>query len=250
MKLVSTNDVIDEIPSRSRRNTSRRRPCGGRSRRPVVDRAAVSRAISPAPSTRPSTAAIGLLPLVATCDRWDVGGVSTPLHPDTGLVHDLHLRRLPRRRRHRRARVSARRTAGCAATLEAIKQCPCHAGAPPASSRRSAATATSRSTSRARPRCCPRSSGNDGDDLVSRAAPERAARLRQVEPVVAGDHPERQVVALRSALGVDAQPLALIGRRPPPQRDAGQPQRREQVDQARRCPISSPCRPSTHRSWS
>jgi len=39
-------------------------------------------------------ASIAVLPLFALCDRNDIGGISTPLHPDTGrpqvFIHDGH----------------------------------------------------------------------------------------------------------------------------------------------------------------
>lgn len=74
-------------------------------------------------------AAIGMLPLVATCDRWDIGGVSTAAHPDTGLptvfVYDGHpggagfAERGFGRLRH-----------WLRATLEAIESCACAGGCP------------------------------------------------------------------------------------------------------------------------
>jgi DEAD/DEAH box helicase domain-containing protein len=74
-------------------------------------------------------AAIGLLPLLAMCDRWDIGGVSYPRYPETGeatiFIYDGHrggvgvtekgfelLNELLRR------------------TLDAITSCPCKDGCP------------------------------------------------------------------------------------------------------------------------
>jgi DEAD/DEAH box helicase domain-containing protein len=74
-------------------------------------------------------ASIGLLPLVASCDRWDVGGVSADLHPATGrltvFVYDGHHGGAGFAERGFRA---ARDWLG--ATVAAIASCECAAGCP------------------------------------------------------------------------------------------------------------------------
>ncbi len=72
---------------------------------------------------------IAMLPLFAICDRWDVGGLSTALHPQTGggvwFIYDGYAGGagiapigFEHAERHLRA------------TLEAIRSCPCAAGCP------------------------------------------------------------------------------------------------------------------------
>jgi DEAD/DEAH box helicase domain-containing protein len=72
---------------------------------------------------------IGLLPLFATCDRWDIGGVSTALHPDTGqltvFVYDGH----PGGAGFAERGYAAARD-WLTATREAISACRCTEGCP------------------------------------------------------------------------------------------------------------------------
>jgi DEAD/DEAH box helicase domain-containing protein len=74
-------------------------------------------------------AAIGLLPLVAACDRWDVGGVSADPHPATGkltvLVYDGHAGGAGFAERG-----FAAAAAWLTATADAIASCECTAGCP------------------------------------------------------------------------------------------------------------------------
>ncbi|WP_240617281.1 DEAD/DEAH box helicase [Nocardioides speluncae] len=72
---------------------------------------------------------IGLLPLFATCDRWDIGGVSTALHPDTGrltvFVYDGHPGGAGFAERGYAAAATWLR-----ATRDAIASCRCEDGCP------------------------------------------------------------------------------------------------------------------------
>lgn len=74
-------------------------------------------------------ASIGMLPLVAQSDRWDIGGVSTALHPDTGMptvvVYDGH----PGGAGFTERAYAAARI-WLSATRSAIESCPCLHGCP------------------------------------------------------------------------------------------------------------------------
>ncbi|WP_067779560.1 DEAD/DEAH box helicase [Actinomyces vulturis] len=74
-------------------------------------------------------ASIGLLPLVATCDRWDIGGLSTNMHPETMrptvFVYDGHAGGAGFAERGFRSF-----TRWIDATLAALRSCGCSNGCP------------------------------------------------------------------------------------------------------------------------
>jgi DEAD/DEAH box helicase domain-containing protein len=94
-----------------------------------LDTAGFSWADLPGAAHAAEHASIGLLPLVATCDRWDIGGVSTALHEDTGqltvVVYDGHMGGAGFAERGYGAAATWLR-----ATRDAIAACGCEAGCP------------------------------------------------------------------------------------------------------------------------
>ena len=178
--------VIEVVRPRPARARARRRARAGtrcpldvaRGRRHRAARSCSARC------TRPSTALIGMLPLFTICDRWDVGGVSMALHPQTGeptiFVYDgypggagiaelaFDAAHAPRRARRSSSSPRAR------ATTAARRAC----------SRRSAATGTSTSTRTRRSCCSRRSARRATPPTASPTSTSRPSRFRRMTRVV------------------------------------------------------------------
>ncbi|WP_298799192.1 DEAD/DEAH box helicase [Pseudonocardia sp. 73-21] len=95
----------------------------------ALEAAGVDHDLAPGALHAAEHAAIGLLPLFAICDRWDIGGMSTALHPHTGrptvFVHDGHPGGAGFAERGH-----AVLEAWLAATRDAIAGCECRSGCP------------------------------------------------------------------------------------------------------------------------
>jgi DEAD/DEAH box helicase domain-containing protein len=94
LRKLPSGRVIDQIPLDLPEQTLRTRAVWYTVSPELLEAAGIPAPRVPGSLHAAEHAAIGLLPLFATCDRWDIGGVSTAMHADTGeatvFVHDGH----------------------------------------------------------------------------------------------------------------------------------------------------------------
>lgn len=128
-RALRTGEVLGEVPLDLPERRLRTRSVWWTLPDEAVAEAEVSMADAPGAAHAAEHASIGILPLVASCDRWDIGGLSTVLHPDTGLltvfVHDGHPGGAGFAERGFRAARS-----WLTATRDTIAACPCRDGCP------------------------------------------------------------------------------------------------------------------------
>jgi DEAD/DEAH box helicase domain-containing protein len=129
LRRLPTGEVLDQVPLDLPEQTLHTRAVWYTVSQEVLSAAGLSKAGVPGALHAAEHAAIGLLPLFATCDRWDIGGVSTAMHPDTGeatvFVHDGHPGGAGFADRGHEALVP-----WLTATRDAIVACECPAGCP------------------------------------------------------------------------------------------------------------------------
>jgi DEAD/DEAH box helicase domain-containing protein len=128
-KLEATGEIVDTLPLSLPAQELTTKALWWAIPQAVLDRAAIAPAHVPGAAHAAEHAAIGLLPLIAICDRWDIGGVSTPYHPDTGscaiFIYDGYQGGAGI---VERGFGSGRRL--LQATLETVRECPCARGCP------------------------------------------------------------------------------------------------------------------------
>ena len=93
-KRIYTGEVVSEEPLDLPARQLRTRAVWYTASLELLERYDVDWATVPGAAHAAEHAGIGLLPLFATCDRWDIGGVSTALHEDTSrptvFIYDGH----------------------------------------------------------------------------------------------------------------------------------------------------------------
>jgi DEAD/DEAH box helicase domain-containing protein len=128
-KRLYTGDVLDVVPLDMPEQRLETRAVWYTVPPSLLERARIAPVDVPGSAHAAEHAAIGLLPLFAMCDRWDIGGVSTAEHPDTGMCTVFVYDGYPGG-----AGIAERGFSSGAehlrATLDAIRACRCEQGCP------------------------------------------------------------------------------------------------------------------------